>query len=114
MTVHDGIALETEILQAFDSLSPYLPYFFEEDVFVGFTDRVRFLRFIPSQSMQPGISEGDPIPPGDAVYEALRLGRPVTKLIPQELYGVEFKAIGIPVKDKHGQVIGGIGIGRSI
>lgn len=114
MNVNDGIALEAEILQAFDTLSPYLPHFFDEDIFMGFTDRVRFLRFIPGLALQPSIHEGDPIPPGDAIYEALRLGRPVTKLIPQELYGISFKAIGIPVKDKHGQVIGGIGIGRSI
>ena len=114
MTVNDDTALENDILQAFNALSSYIPHFFEEEVSLGITDRFRYLRFIPSQGLQPNIREGDPIPPGDAIYEALRLGRPVTKIISEDVYGIRFKAVGIPVKDKYGQVIGGIGIGRII
>jgi len=114
MTANDIPALENEILQAFDALIPYMPHLFEEEVFFGITDRFRFLRFVPSPNLHPNIHEGDPILPGDAIYDALRLGQPVTKILPQGLYGIKFKAVGIPVKDKYGQVIGGIGIGRLV
>jgi len=114
MTANDDTAPENEIRQAFNALSPYIPLFFEEEISLGLTDRFRYLRFIPSPGLQPNIQEGDPIPPGDAIYEALRLGKSVTRIISEDVYGIRFKAVGIPFKDRHGQVIGCIGIGRII
>ena len=112
--LRNSSAWDSEILQAFHTLIPYFPHLFEEDIIFSMTDRIRFIKFVPTAHLQPNIKEGDLIPPGDAIYEAMRLGQPIIKILPRELYGAEFKAIGIPVKDKHGQVIGGIGIGRRI
>lgn len=111
---HDSSACDNEILQAFNILIPYLPDLFEEEIIIGITDRVRFLKFVPNSTLKPQIAAGDIIPPGDAIYEAMRLGHPVVKILPAELYGAVFKAIGVPVRDSNGQVIGGIGIGRRV
>lgn len=111
---HDSSASENEILQAFNTLIPYLPDLFEEEILIGITDRLRFLKFVPSKTLNLQITAGDVIPPGDAIYEAMRLGQPVVKILPAELYGAEFRAVGVPVRDVNGRIIGGIGIGRRV
>lgn len=106
-------AWENEIIQAFSTLIPYLPHILEEEITLGITDRMRYIHFVSSDNMASLIKEGDIISPDDAVYEALRLGTPVVKTAPPELYGPATKAIGIPVKDINGRVIGGLSIIRS-
>ena len=106
-------AWENEIIQAFTTLIPYLPHILEEEITLGITDRMRYIHFVSGENMTPAIKEGDIISPDEAVYEALRLGTPVVKQAPPELYGPAVKAIGIPVKDTNGRVIGGLSIIRS-
>ena len=108
----DSSAWDNDIVRAFNTLIPYLPHILEENVILGITDRVRYIRLDADPSLQPAIKKGDLVSPEDAIYEALRLGTPVSKTLPADLYGVAVKATGIPIKDIHGQVIGGINIVR--
>lgn len=106
--------LDNEILNAFDKLLPYMPHLFEDEVFFVITDRVKFLKVVFSPNLQPKIKIGDPVPPGAAIYEAMRQGQPVIKVVDESVFGLTFNAIAIPVKDERGYVTGGIGIGRSL
>ncbi|MCW2278166.1 methyl-accepting chemotaxis protein [Heliophilum fasciatum] len=105
---------ENKILHAFDTVSHLLPHFFEDEIMFAITDTEKFLKFTPSQNLRPNIKAGDILPKGDAIYEAMKLGKPVSMVLSKEIFGIPFKAVGIPVKNELGEVIGGIGIGKSI
>ena len=52
--------------------------------------------------------------PGGAAYECINAKKNITLIVPKEVFGVEIKAIGIPVKDEKGIIIGSIVLVKSL
>jgi hypothetical protein len=102
------------VLLSFNNLLPYLKNYFEDEVIFGVTDKEKFLKFVPSENVRPNIKDGDLVPHGDAIYEAMRQAKVVSMIVPKEVFGFPFKAIGIPIKNTKEQVIGGLGVGKSL
>jgi hypothetical protein len=107
---------EIDMLSAVIKLAPVFQALIPYDFMVGITDRERFLAYFPAKdvSIKLPISQGALIPKEDVIYRAMETGRIQSTIIPKEAFGVPFKAIGIPVKDRNGTVIGGIGVGLSL
>ncbi|HWQ62599.1 MAG TPA: methyl-accepting chemotaxis protein, partial [Negativicutes bacterium] len=102
------------VLAAFDTLLPYLPDFFTDEVAFSFTDTGKFLRVVCSAAIRPGVKPGDPISADGADIRAMRSDRPVTVLVPKEVFGIAIKSTSIPIKDSGGAVIGSVSVAASL
>ncbi|MBM7868284.1 chemotaxis protein [Heliobacterium gestii] len=107
---------ETDVLLSAIHLGPVFQAVLPYDCMVGVTDREKFLAYFPPKdsSYKLPISAGSKIAKGDAIYEAMEAGTIKTVTVPPEVFGVPYRATGIPVKDSRGVVIGGIGVGVSL
>lgn len=107
---------EVDIIAAVISLAPVFQALIPYDFMVGVTDRERFIAYFPARDnhIKLPIAPGVIVPKGDAIYQAMETGRIQTVVVPKEALGVPFKATGIPVKNREGAVIGGIGVGISL
>ena len=107
---------EQSILDSLIQVAAYLQKLQPIDNMVGITDREKFLHYLPAKNphLNLGDIRGMAVPKGDAIYEAVHSGKEVYIKVPKEVFGVPFKAVGVPVRDKSGKIIGGLGIGISL
>ncbi|QDR81195.1 methyl-accepting chemotaxis protein [Sporomusa termitida] len=103
-----------EIFAAFHTIAPYLPSFFDEDVNIVLADREQHLLFLQNPNLPSPNKVGDPILKGTSIYEALQQEKAVTLKIGKDIFGFAVRGTGIPLKDGDGNVIGAIGIARSL
>lgn len=105
---------DNEILNSFNSLLPYLPSMFDDDVAFGITDTTTYLKYQSSPTLDLRITVGDKIPNSGGAYEAISSGQTLVKDVPKEVYGVAFRSYAIPIKDESSEVVGCLLIGRSL
>ena len=106
---------ENNILESLVKAAPNLQKLVPFDCMIGVTDKNKFIGHVPGDKMKIGENIiGMPIPPGDAIYEAIRTGQTTTIVVPEQAFGFSFKETGIPIKDTDGKVIGGMGLGVSL
>lgn len=107
---------EADILAAVMKLAPVFQALIPYDFMVGVTDRERFIGYFPARdtSIKLPISVGQRVPETDCIAKAMQSGKIVSDVVPKEVFGVPFKSSGIAIKDRNGNVIGGIGIGVSL
>lgn len=108
------ITTDNKILESFNNLIPYLHYFFEDDIAIGINDSEKCIRFEPNENLPTNAVTGDLIRPGSATYECTKSGKPVTLIVPKEVFGAGLKSIAVPVKDEKGKVVGSFSIARSL
>lgn len=105
---------ENEALNSFSSLIQYLPYFFEDKVAFGITDREVFVYEENPEDLPLKIKVGSAIAEGGAVYEAIKTGKVIIKDVPKEIYGCPFKSYAVPIKDENQRIVGCIVVGKSV
>lgn len=110
----DELRIENKIQQAFNELTPYMQYFFEDEIAFTMSTTKHFLKVVNSKNINMNAKPGDPLRPGGAAYECIKARKNVTLIVPKEIFGVEIKAIGIPVKDDAGTIIGSIVLVKSL
>jgi hypothetical protein len=108
------ITTDNKILESFNNLIPYLHYFFEDNIAIGINDSERCIRFEPNENLPTNAVAGDLIRPGSATYECTQSGKPVSLIVPKEVFGTGLKSIAVPVKDGKGKVVGSFSIARSL
>ncbi|PJI08188.1 MULTISPECIES: methyl-accepting chemotaxis protein [Clostridium] len=101
-------------INAFNILLPYLNVIFDNEVSVAIADLEKFVAIFPNDKLPMNSKEGDPVPNGGAINEALKGGNTIVKKVPKEVYGVPFKSYAIPLKDSNGKVKGIIAAGKSL
>ncbi|MCX7971006.1 MAG: methyl-accepting chemotaxis protein [Negativicutes bacterium] len=91
------------------------------DAMVGVTDTEKFLRYVPGRKLcfPPDVvkalnEQRFPLPEGDVITRAVRSGKRVVDKVSANVFGVEFKAVGLPIFDENGRLIGGLGVGISL
>ena len=105
---------DNEILNSFNNMLPYLPYFFDDDVSFGIADTKTYLKVQCNPNLNLRLKEGDRIPEGGAVLMAMKNDKVLIKNVPKEVYGVPFRSYAIPVHNEQGKVDGCIVIGKSL
>ncbi|MBX4260243.1 chemotaxis protein [Clostridium estertheticum] len=105
---------DNEVLNAFNTVLPYLPYFFDDDVSFGVADTQAYLNVVCNPNLDLKLKKGDGIPHGGAIYTAMQNDKVLVKNVPKEVYGVPFRSYAIPVHNKQGTVEGCIVIGKSL
>lgn len=101
-------------INAFNLLLPYLNVIFDNEVSIAITNLEKFIAIFPNSKLPMNSKEGDPVPNGGAINEALESGNTIIKKVPEEVYGVPFKSYAIPLKDSNGKVKGVIAAGKSL
>lgn len=106
---------EPDILGILSDLAPAIQKLIPMDCMVGITDKEKYLTVIPGETIK--ISQdlaGKHITESDAINIAMKEDKPVQSISPKEVYGVEFNSSAVPVKNKSGEIIGGLGIAISL
>lgn len=103
-----------ELLNAFQKVAPYLNRLIQDDITIGIYDTKQLLLNIPGETFALDVRSGDPLAPGDVITDAQRENKDKSALVPKELFGFPLIARAIPLHDKDGKVIGGIGVGTSL
>lgn len=106
-----GINNEEEALEV---LAPYLNVILENEMSIAIADLQKYTKVFPNDKLPIKSAEGDPVPSGGAVYDALKSGKQVVKKVPKEVYGVAFKSYAIPIKGDNGEVKGVIVAGKTL
>lgn len=102
----------TEIINSFYRVLPYLNVIFEDDVSYAMMDTEKCLLSQRSSELQLDAKPGDPIQKGGAVTAALTTGTTVIKDVPKEVYGIPFRSYAVPLKE-NGHTIGVFVLGKS-
>jgi hypothetical protein len=110
----EQLKMENKLQQAFDELIPYMQNFFEDEVAFTISTVDRFIKVVNSKTINMNARPGDQLRPGGAAYECIKAKKTVSLIVPKEVFGIEIKAVGIPVKDDNGQIIGSIVLVKSL
>lgn len=108
------LKIENKLQQAFNEMMPYMQYFFEDEIAFTMSTTEHFIKVVNSKNINMNANLGDPLRPGGAAYECIKAKKTVSSIVPKEVFGVEIKAIGIPVKDDTGIIIGSIVLVKSL
>lgn len=110
----DNLLIESKLQQAFNELMPYMQYFFEDEIAFTMSTTEHFIKIVNSKNINMNAKPGDPLRPGGAAYECIKAKKTVTLNVPKEVFGVEIKAVGIPVRDDNEKIIGSIVLVKSL
>lgn len=110
----EQLKIENKLQQAFDELIPYMQSFFEDEVAFTISTVDRFIKVVNSKTINMNAHPGDLLRPGGAAYECIKAKKTVSLIVPKEVFGIEIKAVGIPVKDENGLIVGSIVLVKSL
>ena len=82
-----------------------LKLLFDEDVSMALTDTEKYLYTKYSDKLVLSANEGELIPDGGAIADAIKTGKNIIKVVPEHVYGVTFKSFAIPIKEEN-KVVG--------
>jgi len=101
-------------LERIISMMPYLEELLrDEDVMLGVSDTEKIIHYVPGKTLDAA-KAGDPLVPGDGMYEAVTRKQVIRTYVPREVKGVPFRSVVMPIKGDDGEVIGSIGAGWSL
>lgn len=104
--------MEFSILQSLVQVAPLLQQMFSADIGIGITDREKFLAYLPGRELNFGVKPGDPIQ-DEAMKFTLSTGKRFVDTIPEQAFGVPFRAIVVPVYEGR-ELVGCVGIAQSL
>ncbi|GAA0497483.1 methyl-accepting chemotaxis protein [Salinibacillus aidingensis] len=112
--VTEQIETNSDILNAFIKVAPYLNKLIQDDVTVGIYDTEKLIINIPGETFALNVTPGDPLAEGDIITNAIKENQSKAEIVPKELFGFPLIARAIPLHDERGAVIGGVGMGTSL
>lgn len=93
---------------------PYLKEVMQKDIMVSVTDLDKFICYVPGKALDVNLKPGTPIPEGDPLLATIQANEVITAVVPKEVYGVPFRAVTYPIRDKKGNCVGAVGIAESL
>jgi hypothetical protein len=104
---------ENKVMESFYNLIPSFKYYFEEDIGVTISNTEKFLHVQNGEFFKLPTKAGDPIAVGSAAYECLKQKQAVSFIIPEHVFGITAKVIGVPVFEGN-EIVGTMCIGKSL
>ncbi|EHI98905.1 methyl-accepting chemotaxis sensory transducer [Clostridium sp. DL-VIII] len=104
---------EKEMINLFYNVMPYIESLFDSEASLALADTKKYLYTNTSERLKLNAKEGDAIPSGGAVADALSRGKEIIKIVPENVYGVAFKSYAIPIKEEN-EVVGVLVVGKSL
>lgn len=106
--------MEENLLQSLKNVAPLLKDMFQDDIAVAITDTNNYIAYFPGNKIDVKITVGNEVKKNEPIYKSITKGETLKGNAPGTIYGVPFKAVSSPVKDSKGQIIGAVGIAKSI
>jgi len=104
---------DKDMINFYYNAIPSIEVLFDEDVSMALTDNEKYLYTKYNDNLVLSAKEGDLIPDGGAIADAVRTGKNIIKSVPENVYGTAFKSFAIPIKEEN-KVIGVFVIGKSL
>ncbi|MBO4375380.1 MAG: hypothetical protein J5829_09770 [Lachnospiraceae bacterium] len=102
-----------EVLQQFINTIPVIKDAFGMDIMMSITDGYEFLAYWPGKKMVADIHVGDSLSKDDPMWTSFTTGKKLEQVCPADVYGFEFRAITIAIKDGK-DIVGTMGIAISM
>lgn len=100
------------LLDIIVKLAPAIQKLIPLDCMIGITDIQKFICYVPGEKIKtPADITGMDIPSEDTIYKAIRTGKAERMKVPKGALGIEYESTAVPIFDKDGKVIGGMGLG---
>ena len=102
-----------EVLQQYIKIVPVIKDALGLDIMMSITDGYEFLAYWPGQKMVADIHVGDSLNHDDPMWTSFTTGQKIEQVCPATVYGFEFRAITIGIKDGK-DIVGTMGIAISM
>lgn len=103
-----------ELLKSFAVVLPYINKIVRDDLAVWVTDREKILAYVPGQTVQMKMWEGQKLEPSFSSYQCLQAREIIKRDLPAEIWGVPLKTVSCPIRDEQGEIIGTISAGANM
>lgn len=104
---------DNSLIQSFYNLIPYFQYYFDGELIFTISNTEKFLFVQDSENLKMAAKTGDKIPKGCAADICLREKKPISAIIPEEVFGVSLKTSAVPVFEDN-KIAGTMVIGMSL
>lgn len=105
--------MENAVLQKFVEVVPIIKDALGLDIMMSVTDGYKFLGYWRGDKMVANIHVGDPLSHDDPMWRSFNTGEKIVSIMPAGVYGFEFRAITIALKDGN-EIVGTMGIAISL
>ncbi len=105
---------QNQAMKLFNDIIPLLNLLVDDKLMIGINNTERCLKFYTGTAGTVQTEEQSLLKKGSAAYDSIQTGKLVNKVIPKEIFGFPYKAIGYPIFDEDGTVVGAIGFGISL
>ena len=102
-----------DVLQKYIEIVPVIKDALGLDIMMSVTDGYKFLGYWRGEKMVADIHVGDPLSHDDPMWRSFTTGEKLEQIMPASVYGFEFRAITIPLKDGN-EIVGTMGIAISM
>jgi len=97
-------------LQDLIAMLPVIKVAIPADFSIAVCDLEKWLAYLPGETVNLGIKEGQLLDPEEPMTNTVRRNEPFRANVPAKFYGFEFTGTAIPLHDHDGKVIGGLGV----
>lgn len=105
--------MENAVLQKYIEIVPVIKDALGLDIMMSVTDGNKFLGYWRGDKIAANIHIGDPLSHDDPMWRSFTTGEKLEQIMPASVYGFEFRAITIPIKDGS-KIVGTMGIAISM
>lgn len=105
--------MENAVLQKYIETIPVIKDALGMDIMMSVTDGYKFLAYWRGDKIVADIHIGDPLSHDDPMWRSFTTGEKLEQLMPASVYGFEFRAITLPLKDGK-EIVGTMGIAISM
>lgn len=102
-----------QVLQSYIDIVPVIKDALGLDIMMSVTDGYKFLAYWRGDKMVADIHVGDPLNKDDPMWTSFTTGKKLEMNCPPDVYGFEFKAVTIAIKDGS-EIVGTMGIAMSL
>ena len=100
--------------KVFTEFAPYLKKVMQKDIMISVTDQEKFVAYEPGFKLDVNVKVGSQIPEKDPLRKTIESNEIIVATVPEEVYGIPFRAVTYPIQDKNGKCIGAVGIAESL
>ncbi|MDH7525229.1 MAG: methyl-accepting chemotaxis protein [Peptococcaceae bacterium] len=105
---------ELTMLDHLLKVAPLINQFTQADLGVAVCDCEKWLAYYPAVSLDLKVKVGTPVQEGTVACKAMKAKKRVIEEIDASLFGQPYIAVGLPILNEQGEVIGGIGVSESV
>ncbi|MPQ32647.1 methyl-accepting chemotaxis protein [Clostridium estertheticum] len=104
---------DNKLLQSFYNLMPYFQHYFEDELVFTISNTEKFLLVQDCKNLKMSSKTGDAIPIGCAADICLKEKKPISVIVPKNVFGVPLKTMAVPVFEND-KISGTMIIGMSL